>query len=162
MGDQDLGVLLEEGGDRLHRSSFGDQVQGNEAVGSHAQLDGPGGQQLRHIDAWPALDDLDVQVSPCIGPGRQGLIEATMLGLGPPVGGEADANATLFVDRGLGIATGSEGGNRRGDAAGEDQAAADNGGGNRTALHRPSLGLEAGQGKVIAKGIWPRRRSRPG
>jgi len=32
VGDQDLRVLLEEGGDGLHRRALGDQIQGDEAV----------------------------------------------------------------------------------------------------------------------------------
>ena len=60
------------------------------------------GQQLRHVHARAALDDLDVQPALLIGPAGQGLIEAALFGLGAPVGGETQPHPALFVDRSLG------------------------------------------------------------
>ncbi len=63
VGDQHLRVLLHEGRHRLHRDALLGQVHDDEAVGAHAQLDGAGGQQLGHVHAGPALDDLHVQAA---------------------------------------------------------------------------------------------------
>ncbi len=146
MGQQDLGILLEEGGDGLHGRALCDEVQRDEAVGAHAQLDRAGGQQLGHVHAGTALDDLDVQAAPFVGPGGESLIEAAVLGLGAPVGGEADANPALLVDGGLRVSAGGEahGGDR--DAAGQKQAAADDGL-SRAGRHRRKLGPQGMQGK---------------
>ena len=108
MGHQDLRILLEEGGDGPDRRAGRDQVHGGEAVGRHAQLHRARGQKLGHIRRRTALDDLDVQAPLLIGAGRQGLIEAAVIGLGPPVQGETQPHPALFVHRRLGPAAGAQ------------------------------------------------------
>jgi hypothetical protein len=100
VGDQHLRVLLHEGRDHLHRGLGGRQVQHDEAVGAHAHLDRAGGDELGHVHAGAALDDGHLQAALGVLAGRQGLVEAALLGLGAPVGGEADAGLAVgFLGR---------------------------------------------------------------
>jgi hypothetical protein len=105
----------------LHRRILGDQVEGDEGVRAHAQLDRAGGQQLGHVHARAALDDLDVEAALLIGPGGERLVEAPVFGLGAPVGGEPDADTALVVDGRLGPEAGCEA--RQGRDDGRDRPA---------------------------------------
>ncbi len=90
MGDQHLRILLHERRHRLHRRLLLRHVHDDEVVGSHAHFHRMGSQQLRHVHAGAALDDLHVQAALAVLARGQGLVEAAMFGLGAPVGGEAD------------------------------------------------------------------------
>jgi|GEM_PF-4717785 len=97
MRDENLGVLLER---RHHGPGAGarlDDVERNEIVGANAEIDRMGGQQLRHIDARTALHDFDVETGFRVVAIGKRLIEAAMLGLRLPVGGEADAGEAAVV-----------------------------------------------------------------
>ncbi len=91
VGDQHLRVLLHEGRHRLNRRLLLGQVHDDEAVGAHAEVDGVGSQELGHVHAGPALDDLNIEPTLGVLAGGQGLVEAPLLGLGVPVGGELQA-----------------------------------------------------------------------
>jgi hypothetical protein len=69
---------------------LGGEVHDAKAIGADAHLGRARGQQLSHIHAGAAWDDLHIQPALLVLAGGQRLIDAAMLGLGSPVGGEAD------------------------------------------------------------------------
>uniref|UniRef100_A0A6H1ZPK3 Uncharacterized protein n=1 Tax=viral metagenome TaxID=1070528 RepID=A0A6H1ZPK3_9ZZZZ len=82
-----------------------------------------------------------------------------MFGLGAPVGGEADADASLIVYGGFRVAARDQSHGGDGDAARKQKAAADDGL-SRAGVHRGKLGLSGMQGK---RSLAARRRgTRPG
>ncbi len=113
MGDQHLRVLLHIGRHRLHRRLLLGQVEGDEAVGAHAQVHRIGGQQLRHVHRRTALDDGHVQAALLVLAGGQGLVESALFGLGAPVGGEADRGQASLTRRRRGLLCGRAGGEHR-------------------------------------------------
>jgi hypothetical protein len=93
----------------------------DEAVGAHPELDLSGGQELGHVHAGAALDDPHVESALLVFAGGQRLVEAAVLGLRAPVGGETDLRAPalgLGLGRLLGRRAGAgHGGERCGEKA---------------------------------------------
>ena len=115
MSDQHLRVLLHEGGHGFHWGVLGGEIEDDEAVGTDAHLDRTRGDELRHIHAWAAGDDGHVETALGVFAVGYGFIESALLGLGSPVGGEADRRAS-----GRGGGRSRAGGGQQGQ--GEDQA----------------------------------------
>ena len=90
MGDQDLRVLLHEGGHRLHRHLFGGQVHYDKSVRADPHLRRAGGDELRNIGSRAAGQDGHVQAALGVFAIGQRLVEAALLGLRQPVGRELD------------------------------------------------------------------------
>ena len=100
VGDQHLRVLLEDRRHRLHAARFSwARFMTMKLLEPMPRSDRAGGQQLRHVHAGPALDDGHVEAALGVLAVGQRLVEAAVLGLGAPVGGEADGGAAGCAPR---------------------------------------------------------------
>ena len=90
MRDEHRRVLLERRGDRRQRHVLLDRRQHLQAVG-HRDVELAGGEQLQAVDLRPAHPDRDVEPVLPVRAFRQRLVEAPVLRLREPVGGEHDA-----------------------------------------------------------------------
>jgi hypothetical protein len=87
-------VLLERRGDRDDRHVLLDGRERLQPVG-HRDVDLSRGEQLQAVDLRPAHPDRDVEVVLPVDAFRDRLVEAAVLGLREPVGGEHDAVGRL-------------------------------------------------------------------
>ncbi len=90
MRHQHLRVLLEHGGDHQRRDVLRHRVERLQRVRAHVEVDAAGRQQQPVVHVRPARHDGDVEPVPAVGAVDQRLVEAAVLGLRHPVGGEAD------------------------------------------------------------------------
>jgi hypothetical protein len=90
MGQEDLRILLEDGGDRDHRHVVGDRVERLQRVRGHEEIDLAGGQEDAVVGVGTAGNDGDVEAVFLVGAVGDRLEEAAMLGLRDPVGSERD------------------------------------------------------------------------
>src|SRR5665811_1699156 len=97
MGQEDLRILLEHGGDRHHWHIVGDRIERHQGVGGHEEVKLAGNQQHAVVVVRTARHDGDVEPVFFVGAVGQGLEKSAVLGLGNPVGSERD-----LVQRGLG------------------------------------------------------------
>ena len=97
MGQENLRILLEYGGDRHHRHVIGDRIERHQRVRGHEEVELSGDQQNAIIVVGAARHDSDVEPVILVGAVGQGLEKSAVLGLGDPVGSKRD-----LVQRGLG------------------------------------------------------------
>ena len=86
MGDQHLWILLEHRGHRGHGNAALAHLHHLQIAGAHDTVGLTGSHHLRDIDLGAAHLDADFQTMLFVQPCGHGLVEATMLGLGIPVG----------------------------------------------------------------------------
>ena len=99
MRQQHLRVLLEHRGDHQGRDVLRHRVERLQRVGAHVELD-PAGDQLQPVvHVRPARQDGDVEAVLAVGAVDQRLVEAAVLGLRHPVGGEGDLVERLGLAR---------------------------------------------------------------
>ncbi len=97
MGQENLRILLEDGGNRHQRHVVGDRVERHQRVRGHEEVELAGNQQHAVVVVGAARHDGDVEPVILVGAVGQGLEKPAMLGLGDPVGSERN-----LVQRGLG------------------------------------------------------------
>ena len=90
MGQQDLRILLEDGGDRDHRHIIGDRIERHQRVGGHEKVELAGNQQHAVVVVGAAGHDGDVEPVFPVGAVGRGLEESALLGLGHPIGSKRD------------------------------------------------------------------------
>ena len=90
MGQKNLRVLLEHGGDRHHRHIVGDRVERLQRVGAHEEVELAGDQQNAVVAVWSARHDGDVEAVFLVRAVGDRLEESAMLGFRDPVGSERD------------------------------------------------------------------------
>ena len=88
MGQEDLRVLLEDGGDRDHRHVVGDGVERLQRVCGHEEVELAGDQQDAVVGVGATGHDGDVEAVLLVGAVGHRLEETAMLGLRDPVGPE--------------------------------------------------------------------------
>ncbi len=88
MGQENLRILLEDGGDRDHRYVVGDRVERLQRVRGHEEVELAGGQQDAVVGVGTSRHDGDVEAVFLVGAVGHRLEEAAMLGLRDPVGSE--------------------------------------------------------------------------
>ena len=101
MGDQHRRVLLKDRRDRHHRDVLACKIERTKGVRREVEVEPAGGEQLRMIDLRPALPQRDLEPVPPVDAGGDRLIVAAVLGLGLPVGAEADGSVPPHRDRAL-------------------------------------------------------------
>src|SRR5258708_27824835 len=94
MGQENLRILLEDGGDRHHRHVVGDRVERHQGVGSHEEVELAGNQQHAVVVVGAARHDGDVEPVFLVGAFGHGLEKSAVLGLGNPIGSERDRKST--------------------------------------------------------------------
>ena len=90
MRQQHLRVLLEDRGDDQGRDVLRDRVERLQRVGAHVEFDPAGDQLQAVVHVRPARQDGDVEAVLPVGAVGHRLVEAAVLGLRHPVGGESD------------------------------------------------------------------------
>jgi len=90
MGEQDLRVLLEHGGDRNGRNVLRNRVEALQRVRAHEEVELAREEQQAVVHLRTAGHDRHVEAVLLVRPVRDRLIEAAVLGLGHPVGAERD------------------------------------------------------------------------
>ena len=90
MSQDDLRVLLENGGNGHHRYPLFHGAESLEHVAAHVELDLVGDHQCPVVDLRPARNDLDVKPAGSIGAVGYRLVEPAMFRLSKPVGSEGD------------------------------------------------------------------------
>ena len=90
MGEEDLRILLEDGGDRDHRHIVGDRIERHQRVRGHEEVELAGDQQHAVVVVGAARHDGDVEPVFPVGAVGRGLEKSAVLGFGHPVGSERD------------------------------------------------------------------------
>ena len=90
VAEQDLRVLLEEGRNRHKRRVLCHHVEHDGRARDHSHVGAAGDQNLGAIHLRAALLQLDVETVGLVGAVGDGLVEATVLGLGAPAGEQPD------------------------------------------------------------------------
>ena len=90
MGQENLRVLLEDGGDGYHRHLVGDRIERLQGVGGHEEVELAGDQQHAIVVVRAARHDGDVEPVGLIGTVGRSLEKPAMLRFGDPVGSERD------------------------------------------------------------------------
>ena len=101
VGDQDLGVLLEQRRNHEGRNVALDRIEGLERIGTQEEIDLADRQQDAVVDLRAARHDGDVEAVAAVGAVGQRLVEAAVLGLRDPVGGEGRLVERLGRWRGI-------------------------------------------------------------
>jgi hypothetical protein len=99
MREQHLRVLLEHRGDHERRDVLLDRIQRLQVVGAHVEVDAADRQQQPVVHIWPARQDRDVEAVLAEGAVDQRLVEAAVLALRHPVGGEGHLVELLSAGR---------------------------------------------------------------
>ena len=86
MGQENLRILLEDGGDRDQRHVVGDRVERLQRVRAHEEVELAGGQEDAVVGVGAAGNDGDVEAIFRVGAVGDRLEEAAMFGLRDPVG----------------------------------------------------------------------------
>jgi uncharacterized protein (UPF0548 family) len=90
MGQENLRILLEDGGDRDHRHVIGDGVERLQRVCRHEEIELARDQQDAIVRVGTSRHDGDVQAVLLVGAVGNRLEETAMLRLRDPVGSERD------------------------------------------------------------------------
>ncbi len=90
MGQENLRILLEDGGDGHHGHVVGDRIERHQRVRAHEEVELAGNQQHAIVVVGAARHDGDVEPVFLVGAVGQGLEKSPVLSLGNPVGSERD------------------------------------------------------------------------
>jgi hypothetical protein len=99
MGQENLRVLLEDGGDRQYRHVVGGRIERHQRVRSHEEVELAGNQQHAIVVVRAARHDGDVEPVTPVGAVGHRLEKSAMLGLRHPVGSERDLVQRLGARR---------------------------------------------------------------